>query len=402
MLIVPTTDGEAIEQFSLRVAEAWKIGRKKIDDGALLVIAKNDRHLRIEVGYGLEGALTDATTKRIIDEDITPKFKAGDFAGGISAGVDRMIRVIDGEKLPAPEPPHWRITGSFDPIDLLNPFLIIPVLLFGGVMRRTAGPACRLGGGRRPGDAGRLVSRRLAGGCVDRGVIALRLRDVQRCITTPTPGRGVAEWRLVGRQQRRLLVAGAAVARATAAASAAVAAVLAAAARRGAGSMGIKRIGKHLLSTAGGCGGSFRQRCWRAIEAAIKAGEATHSGQVRFVVEGALDGAPLFRNQPARERALDVFSQLRIWDTAHNNGVLIYLLLADRDVEIVADRGIDAKVGARRLGENLPARWKRISGQADFERGVIKGIEAVSRELATHFPKVGGGTNELPDAPVVI
>src|SRR6476469_8154816 len=72
VLIVPTTDGEAIEQFSLRVAEAWKIGRKKIDDGALLVVAKNDRHLRIEVGYGLEGALTDVTTKRIIDEVITP------------------------------------------------------------------------------------------------------------------------------------------------------------------------------------------------------------------------------------------------------------------------------------------------------------------------------------------
>ena len=79
VLIVPTTDGEAIEQFSLRVAEAWKIGRKKIDDGALLVIAKNDRRLRIEVGYGLEGALTDATTKRIIDEDITPKFKSRRF-----------------------------------------------------------------------------------------------------------------------------------------------------------------------------------------------------------------------------------------------------------------------------------------------------------------------------------
>ena len=116
VLIVPTTDGEAIEQYSLRVAEAWKIGRKKIDDGALLVIAKNDRRLRIEVGYGLEGALTDATTKRIIDEDITPKFKAGDFAGGVSAGVDRMVRVINGEKLPEPEPPHWQDSQSFDPV----------------------------------------------------------------------------------------------------------------------------------------------------------------------------------------------------------------------------------------------------------------------------------------------
>src|SRR4029078_5474793 len=123
-----TTDQEPIEQFSLRVAEAWKIGRKKIDDGALLVIAKIDRHLRIEVGYGLEGALTDVTTKRIIDEDITPKFKSGDFAGGVSSGIARMIRVIDGEKLPAPEPPHWKGNSSFDPTDMFNPFLIIPVL----------------------------------------------------------------------------------------------------------------------------------------------------------------------------------------------------------------------------------------------------------------------------------
>src|SRR5439155_12745623 len=111
VLIVPTTDGEAIEQFSLRVAEAWKIGRKKIDDGALLVIAKNDRRLRIEVGYGLEGALTDVTTKRIIDEDITPKFKAGDFAGGVAAGVNRRVLVAEGEKLPEPAPPHWQNAG---------------------------------------------------------------------------------------------------------------------------------------------------------------------------------------------------------------------------------------------------------------------------------------------------
>src|ERR1700712_343681 len=140
VLIVPTTEQETIEQFSLRVAEAWKIGRKKIDDGALLVIAKNDRHLRIEVGYGLEGALTDVTSKRIIDEIITPKFKAGDFTGGISAGVDRMIGIIDGEKLPAPEPPHWQPqTRSFDPGDLFNPFLLIPVLLFGGALRTMLG-----------------------------------------------------------------------------------------------------------------------------------------------------------------------------------------------------------------------------------------------------------------------
>ena len=86
VLIVPTTQPETIEQYSIRVAEAWKIGRKKIDDGALLVIAKDDHKLRIEVGYGLEGALTDVTARRIIDEVITPKFRSGDFAGGIAAG----------------------------------------------------------------------------------------------------------------------------------------------------------------------------------------------------------------------------------------------------------------------------------------------------------------------------
>ena len=138
-----------------------------------------------------------------------------------------------------------------------------------------------------------------------------------------------------------------------------------------------------------------------AIKQATKAGETTHSGQVRFVVEGALDGKPLFQDQPARERALDIFAQLRIWDTAHNNGVLIYLLLADRNVEIIADRGIDAKVGA--------AGWEKICTEMEkefkagnFERGVIRGIEAVSRELAKHFPPYAGEPNELPDAPVVI
>ncbi|HWY96269.1 MAG TPA: TPM domain-containing protein [Steroidobacteraceae bacterium] len=165
--------------------------------------------------------------------------------------------------------------------------------------------------------------------------------------------------------------------------------------------MGIKRIGKHLLEHHWRAKRVFPKQALALIEQAIKAGEATHSGQVRFVVEGALDGAPLFKNQSARARALDIFSQLRIWDTAHNNGVLIYLLLADRQVEIIADRGIDAKVGA--------AGWQKICAamQSDFragnfESGAIKGIQAVSQQLAAHFPKHGAGPNELPDAPVVM
>ena len=150
VLIVPTTDGEAIEQFSLRVAEAWKIGRKKIDDGALLVIAKNDRRLRIEVGYGLEGALTDATTKRIIDEDITPKFKSGDFAGGISAGVDRMIRVDRRrETAGAGAAALAQIRGLFNDIDPFNPFVLVRRVHCRRHAAEHAGPAGRLGCDRR-------------------------------------------------------------------------------------------------------------------------------------------------------------------------------------------------------------------------------------------------------------
>jgi uncharacterized protein len=137
VLIVPTTAPETIEQYSLRVAEAWKIGRKKIDDGALLVVAKDDRKLRIEVGYGLEGALTDVTSKRIIDEIITPRFRSGDFAGGISAGIDRIIRVVDGEKLPAPEP--RQSPGLLSHIDPFNPFVIFGVFVVGTVLRTTLG-----------------------------------------------------------------------------------------------------------------------------------------------------------------------------------------------------------------------------------------------------------------------
>ena len=165
--------------------------------------------------------------------------------------------------------------------------------------------------------------------------------------------------------------------------------------------MGIGRIGRHLLEHRWRVRRIFPAKVLAAIEQAIGAGESTHSGQVRFVVEGALDGAPLFKGLSARERALDIFSQLRIWDTAHNNGVLIYLLLADRKVEIIADRGIDARVGAAGW-EKICAEMERDFEAGNFEAGVIRGIEAVSRELAVHFPPHRSDKNELPDAPVVM
>jgi uncharacterized membrane protein len=165
--------------------------------------------------------------------------------------------------------------------------------------------------------------------------------------------------------------------------------------------MTIRRIGKHLLEHQWRVRRVFPRDVLARIEHAIKEGETTHAGQVRFVVEGALDGTPLLKNQPARERALDVFSHLRIWDTAHNNGVLIYLLLADRDVEIIADRGINDKVGSE--GWEAICRAMEADFRAGhFETGVISGIEAVSRQLAAHFPPDGPPRNELPDEPVVM
>jgi uncharacterized protein len=136
VLMVPTTAPETIEQYALRVAEQWKIGRKKVDDGAILVVAKDDRALRIEVGYGLEGALNDATANRIIREVIVPRFREGDFFGGISAGVDRMIRVIDGEPLPAPAkaaPP------ADEGVLQILPVLLILALVAGAILRRLLG-----------------------------------------------------------------------------------------------------------------------------------------------------------------------------------------------------------------------------------------------------------------------
>jgi len=141
VLIVPTTQPEAIEQFSIRVVDQWKLGRGKVDDGALLLIALNDRKVRIEVGYGLEGALPDATANRIIQQDITPAFKRGDYYDGINTGVDRIMRVIEGEPLPEPEfsPPAAGIPGLVH----LLPFLFIFALVGGSIFRRLFG---RVGG----------------------------------------------------------------------------------------------------------------------------------------------------------------------------------------------------------------------------------------------------------------
>lgn len=146
VLIVPTTAPEPIEQFAMRVAERWKPGRKNVDDGAILVVAKDDRALRIEVGYGLEGALTDAACKRIVSEVMVPRFREGDFGGGITAGIDGILRVIEGEKLPEPrgrgKPAGGRMVTALPAVMFLS---IVAGSILRGVLGRL--PGALLAGG---------------------------------------------------------------------------------------------------------------------------------------------------------------------------------------------------------------------------------------------------------------
>ncbi len=134
VLLVPSTAPEAIEAYALRVAEVWKLGRRKVDDGVVVVVATNDRALRIEVGYGLEGVLTDLTSKRIISETMAPRFQQQDYFGGLTAGVAQMIRVVDGEPLPVPQTPV-----GFEGVRQMGPVLLVLALVVGGVLRHVLG-----------------------------------------------------------------------------------------------------------------------------------------------------------------------------------------------------------------------------------------------------------------------
>jgi uncharacterized protein len=135
VLMVPTTEPEDIAQYAIRVFDQWKLGRKNIDDGVLLIVAKNDRRVRIEVGSGLEGAVPDAIANRIITETITPHFKLGDFDGGVEAGIDQIISVVNGEQLPAPDR-KWERTGSLNHV---LPLLLVVVFVGSGVLRALFG-----------------------------------------------------------------------------------------------------------------------------------------------------------------------------------------------------------------------------------------------------------------------
>lgn len=165
--------------------------------------------------------------------------------------------------------------------------------------------------------------------------------------------------------------------------------------------MNIQRLTKHLLTSHWRVRRAFPPTTMAAIAAAIRAVEQEYEGEIRFAVESALEPWALVRGLTPRERAIEVFSKLRVWDTQYNNGVLIYVLLADHAVEIVADRGIHALEG--------PATWRAICqqieaafGRAEYQIGAVAGIEAVARTLGRHFPHRRAGTNELPDEPVLL
>jgi uncharacterized membrane protein len=165
--------------------------------------------------------------------------------------------------------------------------------------------------------------------------------------------------------------------------------------------MDIARLFRHLLTPPWRVRMLFPARTLRVIESAIRECETTHAGEIRFAVEHGLHVHALLRGQSARDRALEVFSHLRVWDTEHNNGVLIYLLLADHDVEIVADRGVHARVGGEGW-EKICREMETLFREGKFEEGVLHGIRAVSAHLVRHYPAQGKGRNELDDKPVVL
>jgi uncharacterized membrane protein len=165
--------------------------------------------------------------------------------------------------------------------------------------------------------------------------------------------------------------------------------------------MDFGRLLRHLATSSRLVRRRFPEAAMRAIESEIAAGEQQHEPEIRFAVEGALHPRAILRGQTPRARAIDVFSELRVWDTEHNTGVLIYLLLADRDVEIVADRGV-----ARRIA---PVEWEVICREMEahlregrYEAGALAGIRATSDLLARHFPARGPGRGEQPDRPIVL
>ncbi len=165
--------------------------------------------------------------------------------------------------------------------------------------------------------------------------------------------------------------------------------------------MDIARTFKHLFFADWMVRRAFPKATQEAIAQAVHVAEQAYAGEIRFAIEGGLGGMALLKGQTPRARAIEVFSQLRIWDTEHNNGVLVYVLLADQAVEIVADRGIHARVGVHSWNA-ICQQMQRAFSQADFHGGAIRGVEALRLALCAHFPKQAQGVDELPNAPAML
>ena len=165
--------------------------------------------------------------------------------------------------------------------------------------------------------------------------------------------------------------------------------------------MDIARLAKHLIAPHWIVNRKFPRRTLDAIAAAIKTSEMTHDGELRFAVEAGLHPAPLWHGLTPRQRAQELFATLNVWDTAHNSGVLIYVQLVDRRIEIVADRGISAKV-AQSEWDAICRRMEDAFKAGRFEEGAVGAIAEITALLARHFPPLGENPNELPDAPVVL
>jgi uncharacterized membrane protein len=155
---------------------------------------------------------------------------------------------------------------------------------------------------------------------------------------------------------------------------------------------------RHLFALPGTVARAFPADAFRTIEQAIRESEKLHGGEIRFAVEAALHPAQVWRGVSARRRAIELFAELGVWDTERNNGVLLYLLLADRDVEIVADRGFNGKVSAEEW-ERVCRRMEALLRQGRHSEAVIDGVQALTPIIARNFPPDPGGRNELPDAP---
>jgi uncharacterized membrane protein len=160
--------------------------------------------------------------------------------------------------------------------------------------------------------------------------------------------------------------------------------------------MTLKRLARHLLTSRATVNRHFPPACIAALRQAIAASEATHRGEIRFAIEAALPPLRVLRDLGARERALEVFSELRVWDTEANSGVLVYVLLADRAIEIIADRGINLRT-ADGVWLRITQAMQQAFRQGRYEAGALAGIEAISRELARHLPAADANPNELSD-----